>query len=246
MAKRAAELLAEIKDLRTKYEDIISKNDPTHEPELMEMDVKISDMLGEYSKRAQEEKLAADNRQAMAQLFAPDSRAAQPTGDGAKSEPKNTVPQSYGERFLADARFKAWHDDLTANGTQSVPERVAIKSPIVEIGESLLERKAVVTGLSSTSGGALVVNERTNIIVPAVRDAMRVVDLLTRMTTNSDTVEYVRVTTETNAAVPVLEATSVANGAKPESSVALAVVTAIVENIAHYINITRRALADAG
>lgn len=247
--RTATAVKAELKELRTKYEEVIAKNDPSHEAELREMDGKIETLLAEYSSRAQDEAKAESNRQAMAQIFAPDSKAAKPTSDGDKSSHNEKVDlftKSIGELFTQNRHFKAWYDEMTSGGTQAMPSNMSVKSPVVELGESLLERKAVITGLSSTSGGALVVNDRTNILVPAVRDEMRVVDLMRRMTTNSDTVEYVQVTTETNAAAGVLEATAVNDGAKPESSVAMAVVSEIVETIAHYINITRRAAADAG
>jgi len=252
--KTAAQIKAEIKDLQQKQLAHLN----AHEGKEMDADAlktarqydaDIEQKLAEYSEQAQSEQRAENNRQAMAQIFAPDAKAAQPTSDGEKQAHKDAVDaamKTIGQLFVENRHFKAWHDEMTAGGRQEMPGNMSIKSPVVQMDESLLERKAVITGLSSTSGGALVVNDRTNIIVPAVRDDIRVVDLLTRMSTSSDAVEYVQVTSETNAAAPVAEATAVNDGAKPESSVALAVKTALVETIAHYINITRRAAADAG
>jgi HK97 family phage major capsid protein len=67
-------------------------------------------------------------------------------------------------------------------------------------------------------------------------------------------VSYVRVTSFTNAASTVAESTATAdpgsmvaaNGVKPESTLALAEVTAAVQTIAHWMPVTKRALSDAG
>ncbi len=72
-------------------------------------------------------------------------------------------------------------------------------------------------------------------------------DLITTGTTDTDTVEYVRVGTFTNNAAAVAEAsaTSGSTGEKPESALAMSVVTETVKTIAHWIPATRRALSDA-
>jgi HK97 family phage major capsid protein len=108
--------------------------------------------------------------------------------------------------------------------------------------------KTLITGASSTSAGALIVNDRTNIVDPGVSfRPLRLMDIITVGRTNSDTVEYVRQGTHTNAADGVAEATATGNGSgsKPESAMALEVVTAAVKTIAHFLPATRQALADA-
>lgn len=240
MAKRkAVEVKAELKELRDKYEAVISRDDPSDDAELSEMNGQISALVAEFSARAQDEALVDSNRDAMRAIFSPQEQ--QPTSDGSPKAPAIT---GLSQKILGDASFKAWMDQLTAGGTKPISKGVRLHSPTVnlsgpEYGATLL------TGLSSTSAGAFVVNDRTNIIVPAVRADLRAVDLLTRLTTESDTVEYVRIGTETNAAAPTLEATTTSNGAKPESSSAMSVVTAIVETIPHWIPVTKRAMADA-
>lgn len=127
-------------------------------------------------------------------------------------------------------------------------------------GNRGMESKTVVTGASSTSGGALVVNERTSIITDLVGEReLFVDDLCTHIPLGSDTFEYVTVTSKTNNAAAVPEAITAANpalvtpdaqeiidgGYKPESALALAVVSSPVETIAHLIPLTRRAAADA-
>lgn len=108
-------------------------------------------------------------------------------------------------------------------------------------------QKALVTGLSDTSAGAFVQNDYLGLQVgmnPLQRPLM-LRDLVTNGTTTSDVVEYVKVTSITNNAAPVAEATTTSNGTKPESGMATAKVTTPVRTIAHWIPVTKRALSDA-
>ncbi len=122
-------------------------------------------------------------------------------------------------------------------------------------------QKALITGLSDTLGGAFVQPNRYPLVSDLVGERrLTVRDLCTNITIQSDTFEFVTVTTKTNAAAPVLEATTsatpglnnvavgaytAAHGVKPESTLAFAVVSTPVETIAHLMPITRRAAADA-
>jgi HK97 family phage major capsid protein len=124
--------------------------------------------------------------------------------------------------------------------------------------------KALVTGASDTSAGAFVVNDNLGLQVglTAFERPLTLRDLVTNGTTGSDTVEYVQVTSVTNNAAPVAEATSSAaptapgtvpgalvlnagGGYKPESAMAVAKVTTPVRTLAHWIPATKRALSDA-
>ncbi|MFI5685898.1 phage major capsid protein [Streptomyces sp. NPDC051636] len=123
--------------------------------------------------------------------------------------------------------------------------------------------KSLVTGGSDTSGGALVTNDYRGLAVglDVFQRPLRLRDVVTPGQTTSDTVEYVRVTSVTNAAAPVPEATSSAaptapgsagplvnnagGGYKPESGLALAKITTAVKTIAHWMPATKRALSDA-
>jgi HK97 family phage major capsid protein len=122
--------------------------------------------------------------------------------------------------------------------------------------------KALITGLSDTSAGAFVTTQRLPIVSDLIGERRTYVrDLCTNITIQSDTFDFVTVTGKTNAAATVLEATTsatpglnnvavgaytAAHGVKPESAMTFAVVSAIVETIAHMIPITRRAAADGG
>jgi hypothetical protein len=124
-----------------------------------------------------------------------------------------------------------------------------------------LDTKTLVTGASDTSGGAFVQNQRLPIVSDLIGERrLTVRDLCTNISIQSDTFEYVTVTAKTNNAAGVPEATTAAtpglnnvavaaytsaHGVKPESALALAVVTAPVETIAHIMPISRRAAGDA-
>jgi HK97 family phage major capsid protein len=109
--------------------------------------------------------------------------------------------------------------------------------------------KTLITGASVTSGGALVVSDRKPIIDQGTSyRPLTLMDIITVGETNGDSVSYVRQGTHTNNAAGVAEATATGDGTggKPESAMALSVVNAAVENIAHWLPATRRALSDAG
>lgn len=123
--------------------------------------------------------------------------------------------------------------------------------------------KSLVTGASDTSAGAFVVPDQLGLQVglDAFQRPLRLRQLVTQGTTTSDSVEYVRLTSFTNAAAPVAEATTAAGptapgsagplvpavggGYKPESALAAQKVTAAVKTIAHWMPITKRAVSDA-
>lgn len=134
---------------------------------------------------------------------------------------------------MNDTAFKSWRE-AGANGG----------SPIVTI-EGF--GKSLITGLSDTSAGAFVVTERDNELEQGTfRKQLTLLDLIPKATTQSDTIDFVREVGFTNTAAEVLEATSVSTGAAPESSYSLEVVQIIVQEIKHFLPVTRRALQDAG
>jgi HK97 family phage major capsid protein len=118
----------------------------------------------------------------------------------------------------------------------------------IQSGQFTAEMKDLVTGGSATSAGAAV---RTDMYAPITdligERELTVDDLVSKGTTTSDTVEFVRITGKTNNASPVVEAsvTSGTSGIKPESALTLEVVSTTVKTIAHWIPITKRAASDA-
>lgn len=145
--------------------------------------------------------------------------------------------KTVGEQFALTKEIMEWQKGLPDGGNKA-----HASSPVISF-------KSLITGLSSTSAGALIVNDRTNIIDPgtAYRE-LTILDVIGRGFTNSDIVEYVREGAHTNSAAAVAEATATGDGtgALPESAMVLAVVQETVKNIGHWLPATNRALADAG
>lgn len=120
----------------------------------------------------------------------------------------------------------------------------------MEDGTSLLQWKAVLFGTSATSGGAWVQNDVQSRLIDLLQREINIMDLIPRLQTDSDTIEYVQQTTFTNSAAFTLEAstltaTGAAGGVKQESALAYQTVTAPVKTIAHWLPVTNRMLADA-
>lgn len=155
---------------------------------------------------------------------------------------------SVGDRFVSSEQWKAF---VAQNPGGFEGKKGLSSQPVGFHG-----LKDLVTGVSDTSAGALVPTDFRGLQDPgAYARPLTVFDLITRGQTGSDLVEYVRVTSTTNAAAPVPEAEissavpdpDVGNtaGVKPESALAMVRVQAPVVTIAHWIPATKRALSDA-
>jgi HK97 family phage major capsid protein len=137
-----------------------------------------------------------------------------------------------------------------------VPSKSRVQSSPISV-------KSLFTGASSTSAGAFVINERTDIVEMLGRKPLTIRSLVSNRRTTSDTVEFVAETSHTNNAAVVAEATSSAGqtatagnggavtfanvsggGYKPEGAWAFEVKTAVVKTIAEWVPVTKRALAD--
>lgn len=170
----------------------------------------------------------------------------------------NTQGKTLGQLFVESDVYGSFTKQYVRGGV--IPNQVkGIQSDPFQV-----DAKTLVTGASSTSGGAFVRNDLYVPVTDLVGEReLTVADLVTQGTTESDSVDYVRVTAKTNNAAPVAEATTAdagaisgaspgpytvaaASGVKPESAMALELVTTAVKTIAHWIPITKRAAADAG
>lgn len=195
------------------------------------------------------EKAAADSNEFEAHKSAADARKAQMAtpvaghahGNGGGDKGGLQIAKSFGDSVIEDPGFKAW---LSANNPGQSTAQFG-HSPKVQLKMSM---KALITGLSSTSGGALITNDRLGIVdTGTFARPLTVRDIVTNGNTDSDVVEYVRQGSHTNAAAPTAEATGTGDstGTKPESTMVLAIITETVKTIAHWIPATRRSLADA-
>jgi HK97 family phage major capsid protein len=175
---------------------------------------------------------------------------------------KNGIPGSIaagrtmGQTFVESDAYQKFLSDYSQGGI--IPNSTkGIRSQPMQLAGF----KTLITGVSATSAGALTENQRYAPITDLVGEReLTIRDLCTKGTTTTDTVEYVRVTSKTNNAAPVAEATTAAlpaaptpagaeitaGGYKPESALALEVVSTTVKTLAHWIPITKRAAADAG
>lgn len=180
----------------------------------------------------------------------------------AKGEDETTQPEqkgSFGEQFANSGEFKSWMKQVAPNG--HIPESAkGFSSPAFQVNMPF-EKKAVITGLSNTSAGAFIQNDATGIYAPMGRKPLKLRDLISVRSTNSDLIEFVQQTAQVTQAAFVAEATSAAaptvdstthavtlntgGGYKPEGAMAFAKVTTPVETVAVWIPVTKRALADS-
>ena len=168
-------------------------------------------------------------------------------GVAEKAEIKSRV-RSLGLTVVDSPEFKSM---LGSFPEGRIPSKGRVQSASISV-------KSVFTGASSTSAGAFVVNDRTDIVEMLGRKPLTVRDLVSKRRTTSDAVEFVRQSSHTNNAAVVAEATSAAGptvvsgvltnnagaGLKPEGAWAFEVVTANVKTIAEFVPVTKRALAD--
>lgn len=168
-----------------------------------------------------------------------------------------TRGKSLGRLFTESAEYKALMGQFQGG---RINEKARVQSQPFGV-------KTLVTGSSDTSGGAFVQTDVQDILELLGRRELTVRDLISVRQTESDTVEFVRQTTQMNSAAPVPEATTAAaptveseldgeevtstvvlasgGGYKPEGSIAFEKVTATVKTIAEWIPATKRGLADA-
>jgi len=244
--KRHQKLALEIEELNTKvcaiHDEVDAKQEGTPTADQIAEVKRLNKEIEEKEKELADcEDFATAKANAEARKEAAKSAATPHVhSDGTSAIDPRILRKTIGDQVLEDPQFKAWLETVAPKGR--VPSKDAsLNSPSVEL-------KTLITGASSTSGGAFVVTDRKPIVDQGVSyRELTLFDLITMGQTGSDTVDYVREGTHTNAADTVAEATATGDGTgtKPESAMALSVVTETVKTIAHWIPATRRALADA-
>lgn len=167
-----------------------------------------------------------------------------------KGSNPGTKAENLGLQVCSSAQFKAMIAPFKGG---RIPEKARLQSDPIAV-------KSLITGGSSTSAGAFVVPEQTGIIELLGRRDLTLRDLISVRRTGSDTVEYVRQISHTNAAAVVAEATTAASptapvgggalvraaggGYKPQGSWEFVRETATVKTIAEWVPASKRALAD--
>lgn len=214
---------------------------------------KINEMLAD-AKRLQDAMVAQKAAGQASDFAASLSAGSAPAEPEVKDGIVNPQGMTLGEAFV---KSPAYADFLKSATTPDgrIKEKGAIQSDAFSVPG--FGAKTLVTGDSATSGGAFVTPSRYAPVTDLIGDRQLTVrDLCTNITIASDSFEFVRVTGKTNNAAAVPEASSAADidgetvtnaigGLKPESALALAVISTPVETIAHLLPITRRAAADA-
>lgn len=207
--------------------------------QIKDLNKELEQVEGQLSESKQYHDMRAAHMGKSAELDKPVRTVPFPNGNG--GQPKAQV-KTVGAQFTQDfPEFKEWLHNLSPSG--QIPESMRVgQSPAMPF-----DAKALITGLSDTSGGAMVRTDYAALASLPFRP-LTLRDIITVGRTTSDVVEYPRVTGYTNNAAPVAEATTTSGGtgAKPESDMTLEKITTTVKTVAHWIPATKRALSDAG
>jgi len=165
-------------------------------------------------------------------------------------QPNNQVPQllSPGDQFIRSAE---WNQLRKSGRFESSLHRNEF-AVMLSQGTSLiswqraLEQKTIINS-GSGSAGAMVFPDIQPGVVSILQREINVLDLIPRLGTDSNVVEWVRETTFTNAAAPTPESTATTGttGTKPESTLQYQAMTTNVHTTAHWVPVTNNALNDA-
>jgi hypothetical protein len=174
-------------------------------------------------------------------------------GDGPRAVSKGSM----GQRFVKDADLVAYLKGVIPNGGY-IGEKTRIQSPAVQfngIGDMFGRKDILSSGDPDAGPGTLVVPDFRGLLdIGTWMRPLVLRDIIGSGTTGSDTINYARIIDVTNnaAAVPEASGTSAGDasgdvtGTKPESSMDFERVEDTVKTLAHWLPITKRALADAG
>lgn len=176
------------------------------------------------------------------------NRLAQPATPHQHAAPVDTVPEGgrqwkdMGKAFTGMADYQA-----ARKSGMFTSEMIRVPDMAVRLDQSILNLKTLVLGNSASSAGSIVLNDFLPGIVDMLQRPRTFLDLLTRVRTSSDTIDWVKQTGFTNSAATVAEATSTTgiSGTKPESALDWVRTSLPVQTVATWIPVTTRALADA-
>lgn len=181
-------------------------------------------------------------------------------------EPEQKKTGDFGHQFVESAEYKSWMEKNAPNGR--IPDSFkGFTSPAYRV-KLPLERKALVTGGSNTSGGAFIESDHDGYMPMAVKPLV-LRDLVSVQQTSSDLIEYIVQTARITQAAPTAEATSAVaptvvttaagdplaytstvtpnpgGGYKPEGTITFEKKTTPVTTIPVFIPVTKQALSDA-
>ena len=210
MSSTKERLDAAVKNLTTYSDECDSKDSLTGEDiaELKSRMEEVATMRGQYEADAQAKGEMAEAKKFLSSLSGGDAekKAAKVTTEW--GAPANPAGKTLGEMFIESDAFGDFIGRYSKGGV--IPNQVKG----VQSLPFMTDIKTLVTGTSSTSGGAFVRNDLYGPVTDLIgQRELTVADLVTKSSTSSDSVDYVRVTAKTNNAATVAEATTSAAGA---------------------------------
>lgn len=249
MAMTVAEARSEIKNLYEKADLIEKKYDGeiTNNEDLAAVKSYLTDIDALEAKLSGLEDAEARRNRILSGLEKY-SRAAQKSTRPNPVTGEDDVYLSPGDQFIGNEDYRGLKMKGIFNSNLArVQFAVNLKdgTSLIQYGRGA--RKTLLYGSSASSGGAFVQNDVQPGYVDLRQRELSFLDLIPRVPTDSDTIEYVYESTFTNSAAGVAEATVTtgATGKKPESALAYATATVPVETIAHWIPVTNKMLNDA-
>jgi HK97 family phage major capsid protein len=160
----------------------------------------------------------------------------------------STKGMSAGELFTKSNEYTSL---LASVPNGSFGEKYRVQSTPMHIGSM---KTLLTSGNHTTSGGVTIETDNRGLLSPFYERPLSVRGLFASGSTTSDTIDYVRMINTVNNAAVVPEATSTApigggattvtGGVKPESGFDFQRDSTTVKTIAHWMPITKRALAD--
>ena len=249
---KVSELRSVIKDnfeeaqlIENKYPNGDYKEEDETQIKSLLLEVDTMEMVLQQKEEAEARKARVTGGVTQYKKPAPGSVRPRPDADGVKNF------RSPGDQFIDSNEYNQLKNDgvFTSNLARM---RFGIT---LEEGASLIDwnwllrngQKTLLRGGSEASGGGWVVEDRLPGYVDIMQREIVFLDLVPRVPTISDTVEYVTEDTYTNSAAFTAEATATTGttGAKPESALAYSVSTSPVQTLAHWLPVTNRMLADS-
>jgi HK97 family phage major capsid protein len=202
------------------------------------------DQLGGYiSAKQTAQQQQEHNKKRLDVLSRPAQRHEQPQGD---IETRGGAPASFemfGAEFVESAEYKRIVESgVLHNPSTRVEFGVQLKRSLLPA----LMRKALAYSGTGVGGNNLIVNDRTNPLDFLWRQTT-LLDMIPTAQTTSNMIEYYEMTTSTNNAAFVAEAsaTTGTTGLKPEGAIGWALRTSPVSTLAEWIPVTNQFLADA-
>lgn len=211
---------AQVKQLLRDYDELVAKINNLEERE--ERKSKLTRELDRFTRPAQTHRFAAS--------------------DG--SEPI----LSPGDQFIRSSEYRHLKSNRAFDSHLNRNEFAVNMSDGTSLilWKQAMESKALVYSASGTAG-AFTMNDVQSGSLNILQREINVLDLIPRLQTDSDVVEYVREDTFTNNAAMTAEATATTgtSGTKPESVLAYSTQTSAVRTLAHWIPVTNKMLSDA-